>query len=752
MFTKRKATEDLLLVLLFLVAIALSIKGLREPDLWWQIRTGEWILEHLQVPTQDVFSYTFAGANWFNIKWLSEVLLALVSKATGPEWVFLLQAVVTVALLWVMLSTIAFKDKSEDKQPYIMALLLLLPAMEYRIIGRPEMFSHLWSAIFLYVLLRYRAAPSKSIWWLVALQILWANLHEAFGMGIVLTAIFVAGAWAEYLFTQKKKLSTQATPPKVLSLVLAVQVASLIINPRGWKLFTQPLQIFGQVFANKYTTELFDFRTPEYWQWNVYWLLGILLIGAAGNVLHWQKLRSKTSKIRLVTEHYGIAYFMVLLAFGYLALTAYRNVVFMAIVAFPFVAFGFSQWWQMIFAKEKIKAFAIPTVALSGLVFYVLIVSNVYYKLTNSRDRFGFQVLSDYNPVQAADFIEKQQLKGTCFSDYLTSSYMLWRLQPDFKTFIDLRDLDVFPSPFFNTFAEAVTFPEEFEKQDSIHHFDYILLYRPQFAALHKHLYNNSRFQMAYLDNVAVIYTPKDKANTEKAVASPRPSQLGTVLNLLLNPLFNSTNKPSEADSYATSASYFLSVGSIANAENSLRQAPRSYQTLQLLGEVKYSRAMQPGNTDSASTGRDAYLSEALAYYVQSLQLKENYGPTHLGLGAVYFQQQNYLKALEYFEKSVEYDNTNLNAWLFAAECCKVMVNRNNDESADYARRAIAFLQQAERLNPDNPPMMLNIGFLYFRLNDCENTRKYLLPIKDFQGFGPEQKASIAQCLNKCAG
>jgi hypothetical protein len=96
MFTKRTATEELLPVLLvFAVAIALSIKGLREPDLWWQIRTGEWILEHLQVPTQDVFSYTFAGANWFNIKWLSEVLLALVSKATGPEWVFLLQAAVT---------------------------------------------------------------------------------------------------------------------------------------------------------------------------------------------------------------------------------------------------------------------------------------------------------------------------------------------------------------------------------------------------------------------------------------------------------------------------------------------------------------------------------------------------------------------------------------------------------------------------------------------------------------------------------
>ncbi|MBK6446242.1 MAG: hypothetical protein IPF81_13385 [Bacteroidetes bacterium] len=45
----------------YLITIAFSIKALKEPDVWWQIRTGEWILEHHQVPVSDVFSYTQSG-------------------------------------------------------------------------------------------------------------------------------------------------------------------------------------------------------------------------------------------------------------------------------------------------------------------------------------------------------------------------------------------------------------------------------------------------------------------------------------------------------------------------------------------------------------------------------------------------------------------------------------------------------------------------------------------------------------------
>jgi len=52
-----------------LVGIVLSLKALREPDLWWMYRTGEWMLENGQVTKSDPFSYTFAGTEWINVKW-----------------------------------------------------------------------------------------------------------------------------------------------------------------------------------------------------------------------------------------------------------------------------------------------------------------------------------------------------------------------------------------------------------------------------------------------------------------------------------------------------------------------------------------------------------------------------------------------------------------------------------------------------------------------------------------------------------
>ncbi|MEN8957164.1 MAG: hypothetical protein ABF258_04000, partial [Flavobacteriales bacterium] len=74
-----------------LVAIVSCIKYIYEPDIWWQIATGNWILENGQVPTQDVFSHTYAGEPWINVKWGAEILMALVDKTLGVELLPLLQ-------------------------------------------------------------------------------------------------------------------------------------------------------------------------------------------------------------------------------------------------------------------------------------------------------------------------------------------------------------------------------------------------------------------------------------------------------------------------------------------------------------------------------------------------------------------------------------------------------------------------------------------------------------------------------------
>ena len=84
--------------LCLLTGIVLSLKAIREPDLWWMYRTGEWMLEQGQVTRQDPFSYTFEGVEWINVKWLFEILISLAKNAFGVEFIFVFQALVTLVI------------------------------------------------------------------------------------------------------------------------------------------------------------------------------------------------------------------------------------------------------------------------------------------------------------------------------------------------------------------------------------------------------------------------------------------------------------------------------------------------------------------------------------------------------------------------------------------------------------------------------------------------------------------------------
>ena len=756
----KKLFDKLPLAFCFLIAIAFSIKKLREPDLWWQIRTGEWILEHKQIPKEDVFSYTYAGAPWINIKWGFEVVAALIARTAGPECIFMLQAIFSCLIVFFLIKISGLvpirKVAESTNKPLaiIISLLLAQVAMEYRINGRPEMFSHLFTVVFLFFLLRHRKEPSNKIFWLVPLQIVWANFHEAFGIGIVLTAIFCAGSWIEYYLSRKNILSTKVELPKTISLALLASVAAIVINPNGIKLLTRPLNILGQVYENKFTTELADIRSPEYWQWNVYWAIGLLGIGLLGLLVHYWKVKTKSNRFKLFIEQWGLGYLLTLLAFLFLAASAYRNIIFLMLSFFPLLVFGIDILFSKIPVIQKFSKQILIGVCTLQVAFYVLIVSGKYYELTKSHDRFGLEVAATNNPIGAAEFVQQNHLTGKCFSDYLTSSYLLWKLQPDFKTFIDLRDLDIFPSSFFTTFAEAVTYPESFERLDSIHQFNYVVLYRPQFAGLHDYLFNQSKFKLDFVDGVAAVYVRKASVTDTSAVinfaqSTPVSHWPGTVANYILNPAFKYTNA-TKVDNDLLAAGYYINVEKTDVAEKFAQKAStnniENYKGKEMLGEVYYNKALTLQNKEL----KDQALENAKNLYLQSIAEKEDFSAAYYGLGAVYFQQGNMSVALENFDKSTALDKSNLNAYLFAAGCCNYYVNQNTIESNAYAERAIAYYRKADKLNPDNPQITLNLGFLYFRVNDCDKATKLLKNVIDFPGLTEQQRGQAKTCIIKC--
>jgi hypothetical protein len=77
-------TRRLITAITFLGVFAMAARLSMDPDTWWHLRTGEWILAHHAVPQVDPFSYTRLGAAWHYPGWLVQVPMALIFRWFGP--------------------------------------------------------------------------------------------------------------------------------------------------------------------------------------------------------------------------------------------------------------------------------------------------------------------------------------------------------------------------------------------------------------------------------------------------------------------------------------------------------------------------------------------------------------------------------------------------------------------------------------------------------------------------------------------
>ena len=67
------------------IAAGISIAGpVVDPDLWWHITVGKWILGHGEIPTTEQWNYFAMGEPWRAYSWSVEVVVALLDRL-GPK-------------------------------------------------------------------------------------------------------------------------------------------------------------------------------------------------------------------------------------------------------------------------------------------------------------------------------------------------------------------------------------------------------------------------------------------------------------------------------------------------------------------------------------------------------------------------------------------------------------------------------------------------------------------------------------------
>jgi hypothetical protein len=69
-----------------------------DPDLWWHIVVGKWILGHHAVPRQDYWNMFGAGQPWRAYSWSNEIVFALIDRWWGDRGLAALQVLLGVAL------------------------------------------------------------------------------------------------------------------------------------------------------------------------------------------------------------------------------------------------------------------------------------------------------------------------------------------------------------------------------------------------------------------------------------------------------------------------------------------------------------------------------------------------------------------------------------------------------------------------------------------------------------------------------
>src|SRR5215469_2141541 len=84
---------------------------LHDPDTYWHIAIGRWIIAHRAVPDHDVFSFSMPGAPFSPPEWLAEVFMAWLYEHSGWAGLVVLtalcEAVALGMLLRVLLRTLA---------------------------------------------------------------------------------------------------------------------------------------------------------------------------------------------------------------------------------------------------------------------------------------------------------------------------------------------------------------------------------------------------------------------------------------------------------------------------------------------------------------------------------------------------------------------------------------------------------------------------------------------------------------------
>ncbi|MDM7988481.1 MAG: hypothetical protein QUS13_14220 [Smithella sp.] len=407
-------------------------------DLWWQMALGKYyIANKTLIVNHAIFSWTPADSTWIYNTCLGSIIIYLFYNMMGGFGLWLFQWLIFGGIFLSFYLFLHLMSRRLDINSIAVIAAVGIACSISCNFYKPELFSALLFCWTLLIFFYIKIKNAKYFFYLYPLIFaFWVNLHGAFVVGLVFLALSFIGETLNRIFFPRKSLSAEDLIHYGIACILSGAAVLLnpygadylqslfptVMNAIGVKSYTGPddKQILAYIRLWPYLKTL---SIALFYVTVTAWLmtLMILLIGLL-SIYEWVKEKSFDFTLLIVS----IALYVKGMETG-------RTSYFL-LLAFFFILF------YLLFQRLKITSFngSATIFSLVALSFFFMSVSYITVRYQADNSWFG-QELDSFVPVKEAEFLKKHKLEGPIFNDYLIGGYLLWKLYPDYRVFIDPR-------------------------------------------------------------------------------------------------------------------------------------------------------------------------------------------------------------------------------------------------------------------------------------------------------------------------
>lgn len=447
---KRLTLAPTVFILIFIIKATYG--HFEDPDFYWHVKTGEYIWASGVLPHADVFSYTQPGKPWVLHEWLFQIIIYLVYRSGGTLGVNVLVALFYTACCYLMFRSVRLLLAGNDSK--VLIVTLLCGSLFTGVAPRPYLFTFLLFSLFLYRLILFKYEQDHShLWVFPVIMPFWTNVHGGYFIGIFLLCLFMAlECLGSLVHVGKGAVERRALAH--LAIATGAAILATLINPEFIKHWWYPFQVIGMDASKGFIEE---WRSPDFHQPFFQYFLAVV-VGSVGMVLY--------SGRRLDLTEFGMPVVFVGSAF-----IARRNIPLAAIVLAPFLALQLktavsrlestvkelstksSSRMVKVISRSLDTAMRAPEVPsrsesfINALLIVLTLISLVV--LYPSRQKEMRETLNTIIPVKATDFVVRNNIHGHMFNAYHYGGYLIYRLFPTQKVFIDGR-ADMYGDAFIN--------------------------------------------------------------------------------------------------------------------------------------------------------------------------------------------------------------------------------------------------------------------------------------------------------------